>query len=59
MAARVLLLGGGSMVQEILDMKDQTDLTILDVIVDRGWEFQEQLYKNLATDIANKVGKQL
>lgn len=55
MAARVLLVGGDPMVA--LHLKDQTEFTVLDVIVDRAWEFQEVKEKNLATDIANKMKK--
>lgn len=57
MAARVLLVGGDALA--VLHCKDETEFAILDVIVDRAWEFQETKEKNLATDIANKLGKVL
>lgn len=57
MAARVLLVGGDPLY--VLNCKDQTEFTILDVIVDRAWEFAETKEKNLATDMANKLGKVL
>jgi hypothetical protein len=57
MAARVLLVGGTLNVVDVLNVKDQTEFTILDVIVDRAAEFQEVRDKNLATDIANKIAK--
>lgn len=55
MAARVLLAGGDPMYA--LNLRDQTEFTILDVIVDRAWEFEEVRQKNLATWIANNLGK--
>lgn len=57
MAARVLLVGGDPW--KAINIKDQTVFTIMDVIVDRAHEFQEVRDRNLATDIANKLGKRL
>jgi hypothetical protein len=55
MAARFLLVGGDPW--HAINIKDQTVLTIMDVIVDRAYEFQEVRDRNLATDIANKLSK--
>ena len=55
MAAKVLLVGGDPIYA--INIKDQTEFTILEVIVDRASEFQEVRDKNLATDIANKTAK--
>lgn len=55
MAAKVLLVGGDPIYA--INIKDQTEFTILEVIVDRASEFQEVRDKNLATDMANKVAK--
>jgi hypothetical protein len=57
MAARVLLVGGDPWMA--INIKDQTVFTILDVIVDRAHEFQEVRDRNIATDMANKIGKML
>lgn len=57
MAARVLLVGGDPLV--VLNCTEQTEFIILDVIVDRAWEFQETKEKNLSTEIANKLGKMM
>lgn len=57
MAARVLLVGGDPWM--VINLKDQTDFMIMDAIVDRAFEFQQQRDKNLAQDMANKLGKQL
>lgn len=42
-----------------IGLRDQTEFTILDVIVDRAWEFEEVRQKNLAVMIANNLGKVL
>jgi len=55
MAARVLLVGGDPWM--VINLKDQTDFMIMDAIVDRAFEFQDRRDKNLAQDIANKLGK--
>lgn len=55
MAARVLLVGGDPW--HVINLKDQTEFTVMDVIVDRAFEFQQTMFKNLATDIANKIAK--
>lgn len=57
MAAKVLLVGGDPIYA--INIKDQTEFTILEVIVDRASEFQEVRDKNLATDMANKVAKSM
>lgn len=57
MAARVLLVGGDPWL--VINLKDQTDFTIMDAIVDRAFEFKETSEKNLAQNIANKLGKVL
>lgn len=57
MAARVLLVGGDPMYA--MNIRDQTEFTIYEVIVDRAYEFHIIELKNLATDMANKVGKRL
>lgn len=55
MAAKVLLVGGDPIYA--INIKDQTEFTILEVIVDRASEFREVERKNLSTEIANKVAK--
>lgn len=55
MAAKVLLVGGDPIYA--INIKDQTEFTILEVIVDRAHEFRETELKNLATDTANKLAK--
>jgi hypothetical protein len=55
MAARVLLVGGDPW--HVINLKDQTEFTVMDVIVDRAMEFQDVRDKNLATAIANKLAK--
>jgi hypothetical protein len=57
MAARVLLVGGDPW--HVINLKDQTEFTVMDVIVDRAAEFQEVRDKNLATNIANKLSKMI
>lgn len=57
MAAQALILGGDPW--KVINITDQTEFTVMDAIVNRAQEFQEVRDKNLATDIANKLGKQL
>lgn len=57
MAARVLLVGGDPW--HVINLKDQTEFTVMDAIVDRAFEFQETRDRNLAQHMANKLGKVL